>query len=53
VKNPKANTAQRIAFFFGGNRACRKTGIGRKIIIRSDDMLKEAFMIKWFFSIEH
>lgn len=52
MKEPSANTLARVNFLFRGSCDWKRTGIGRKMIMMSDEMLKTAFVIMWFVSAE-
>jgi hypothetical protein len=52
VKIPKAKTPQRMSFRFRGSCDCMKTGMGRRIIMISEEMLRTALVIMWFVSAE-
>lgn len=43
----------KISLFFIGNRTLKRRGIGMLRMIRSELMLKTAFVIKWFVAAEH
>lgn len=43
----------RINFFLRGIRDWRNIGIGIRMIMTSDEMLKTALVIKWFVAAEH
>jgi hypothetical protein len=39
--------------FFIGKRTLKRRGIGMLRMMRSEEMLKTAFVIKWFVAAEH
>jgi hypothetical protein len=53
VKAPMRKTLMSIALFFFGKRTLNKRGIGMVIIIRSEDMFKTAFVMRWLVAAEH
>lgn len=52
VKIPKAKTPQRISFRLSGSWDCKKTGIGRMMIMMSEEIFMTALVIMWFVSAE-
>lgn len=46
VNIPSPNMPQRIIFFFSGNWTWMKIGRGMAMIMRSDEILKKALVIK-------
>lgn len=53
VKAPIKNTLTSIALFFFGNRTRNRSGIGILRMIKSEEMLNTAFVIRWFVAAEH
>lgn len=53
VNVPRAKTRQSIIFFFLGSCDCINTGMGKRIIMKSEEMLSTAFVIRWFVAAEH
>jgi len=43
----------RTIFFFRDIRDCRKMGMGIMMIMRSDEMFRTAFVIRWLVAAEH
>jgi hypothetical protein len=46
VKVPIKKMPMRMALFFSGNFTLKRSGIGIEIIMRSDEMLRTAFVIR-------
>lgn len=53
VKVPIMNIKSSTAFVFMGSLTLKSKGIGIAMMIRSDDMFKTAFVIRWFVAAEH
>jgi hypothetical protein len=53
VKAPIANTPTSTTLFFIGSRTRNNRGIGMLNMIRSDEMFKTAFVIRWFVAALH
>ena len=47
VKIPIQKTPPRIALFFAGNLTLNRRGIGIRIIMISEEILKTALVIRW------
>ena len=53
VKIPIQKTPPRIALFFAGNLTLNRRGIGIRIIMISEEILKTALVIRWWIAVEH
>lgn len=53
VNTPTAKTPQRMAFFLTVRLDLRKIGRGMMMIMMSEEMLKTAFVMRWFVAAEH
>lgn len=53
VKVPIKNIPHKTALFFFGSFTLKRRGIGMEMIIKSEEILRTAFVIKWFVAAEH
>jgi hypothetical protein len=53
VNVPMRNIPNKIALFFFGSFTLKSKGIGMQMMIKSEEMLRTAFVIKWFEAAEH
>jgi hypothetical protein len=53
VKAPMRKTLKSIALFFLGSRTRNRRGSGILNMIRSDEMLNTALVMRWFVAAEH
>ena len=53
VKVPIQKTLPRIVLFFAGNLTLNRRGIGIRIIMISEEILKTALVIRWWIAAEH
>lgn len=53
MKVPIKNMPRRTALFFPGRRTLKRSGMGMLIIMRSEEMLRTALVIRWFVAAEH
>ena len=50
---PMVNIPHRISFFFSGTLTRKRRGMGRLMIIKSEDTFKTTFVIRWCVAAEH
>jgi hypothetical protein len=53
VNVPIMKTPSNIALFFLGSFTLKRSGSGIAMIIKSEEMLRTAFVIRWFVAAEH